>query len=140
MNLSKASSIILVNNQNEILMILRDNKTNILYPNCWDLIGGKSENKETPYQTACRECFEEIGIYPPKLHKFMTIKTPYHIEHIYWSFFETDFKTLSCNEGQRLSFLNIEQIKTQNIAFNFAPICNLFLNYIEKFRENAKSN
>lgn len=117
-------------------MLLRDNKDNILYPNCWDLIGGKNEKKESPYETACRECFEEIGILPPKLHKFMTIKTPYHIEHVYWSFFEENIDSLACKEGQKLSFLNFQQIQNNKIAFNFDLICCLFLNYIEKFRDN----
>lgn len=136
MNLINASSIILINKKNEILMLLRDDKNNILYPNCWDLIGGKAEKNESPYETACRECFEEIGILPLKLHKFMTIKTPYHIEHVYWSFFEENINSLACKEGQKLSFLNLQQIQTYKIAFNFDLICCLFLNYIEKFRDN----
>ncbi len=33
-------------------------------PVCWKLPGGKSEDGETPIQTAWREVGEETGIYP----------------------------------------------------------------------------
>ncbi len=131
-----AASVILVNNENKILMCLRDNKKGILYPNCWDLIGGEKIKGETPYEAVKRECLEEIGICPCKIHKFMTLKTPYHIENVYWSFFDKSVTELTCGEGQKLAFLTPEEIQSQNIAFNFKHICLLFLSYINGYRKN----
>jgi len=43
---------------------LRDNKSDIPYPNYWSFIGGEIEEGENPLQGIERECLEEIGIKP----------------------------------------------------------------------------
>ena len=45
-----------------ILTILRDDKSNIPYPNMWELPGGGREGNESPFECAAREVFEELGI------------------------------------------------------------------------------
>ena len=45
-----------------ILTILRDDKSNIPYPNMWELPGGGREGDESPFECAAREVFEELGI------------------------------------------------------------------------------
>lgn len=46
----------------DLLVILRDDKPDIPYPNHWDLPGGGREGDETPRQCALRETREEVGL------------------------------------------------------------------------------
>ena len=45
-----------------ILTILRDDKSNIPYPNTWELPGGGREGEETPFECVQREVLEELGL------------------------------------------------------------------------------
>lgn len=44
------------------------------YPNCWDFIGGKIEDGETPEQALERELGEEIAISPSSISYFDKIE------------------------------------------------------------------
>ena len=33
------------------------------YPDCWDLVGGHVEDRESPREAVIRECFEELGVH-----------------------------------------------------------------------------
>ena len=55
-------SVIVENVEGEVLLLLRDNKSTIIYPNHWTLIGGKIEDNETPEMAAHRELEEETGL------------------------------------------------------------------------------
>ena len=46
----------------KLLTILRDDKSNIPYPNTWELPGGGREGDESPFECAAREVYEELGI------------------------------------------------------------------------------
>ena len=46
----------------KLLIILRDDKANIPYPNTWELPGGGREGDESPFECAAREVYEELGI------------------------------------------------------------------------------
>ena len=47
----------------KILTILRDDKSNIPYPNTWELPGGGREGDESPFECVAREVYEELGIH-----------------------------------------------------------------------------
>ena len=47
----------------KLLTILRDDKSNIPYPNTWELPGGGREGDENPFECVAREVYEELGIY-----------------------------------------------------------------------------
>src|ERR1044071_3416775 len=55
-------SVILENREREVLLLLRDNKSTIMYQNHWTLVGGKVEDGETPELAAHRELEEEVGL------------------------------------------------------------------------------
>ena len=55
------STAILVNPNREILVNLRDNDPEIIFPNQWSLIGGHVEPGEKPEDGLIREVKEEIG-------------------------------------------------------------------------------
>ena len=46
-----------------LLTILRDDKSNIPYPNTWELPGGGREGDESPFECAARDVYEELGIH-----------------------------------------------------------------------------
>ena len=56
------AGIILLNRNNEVLLLLRDNKIDIPFPNMWDIPGGKVEEGESPEQAIRREMMEELSI------------------------------------------------------------------------------
>lgn len=45
-----------------LLIILRDDKPDIPWPNLWDFPGGRREGEETPQETLIREVWEEVGL------------------------------------------------------------------------------
>ena len=46
-----------------ILTILRDDKSNIPWPNMWELPGGGREGDESPFECVAGEVYEELGIH-----------------------------------------------------------------------------
>ena len=54
--------IILLNSNNEVLLLLRDDKVDIPFPNMWDIPGGKVESEEQPENAIKREMMEELGM------------------------------------------------------------------------------
>lgn len=46
----------------EVLVILRDNKPGLRNANLWDLPGGGREKNETPFECVAREVEEELDI------------------------------------------------------------------------------
>ena len=49
--------------RDKLLTILRDDKSNIPYPNTWELPGGGREGDESPFECVAREVYEELGIH-----------------------------------------------------------------------------
>jgi 8-oxo-dGTP diphosphatase len=53
--------IALINND-ELLVIQRDDKPNLRYAGLWDFAGGSREEDETPFECVAREVDEELGL------------------------------------------------------------------------------
>src|SRR5688572_8406275 len=96
-------SIILQNRDGEVLLLLRDNKATITFPNHWTLIGGKVENGEIPEMAAHRELAEETG-----LQASLSLWKRYDREHtlfivdqyIYLANMDTSPEQIVLGEGQ----------------------------------------
>lgn len=54
--------IIFINSNNKIILLLRDDASNISFPNKWNIPGGRIEEDETPGVAARREMKEELGL------------------------------------------------------------------------------
>ena len=48
-----------------LVVIRRDDRSDIPWPDTWDFPGGGREGEETPFQTAARETHEELGLVLP---------------------------------------------------------------------------
>lgn len=57
----RASMTAVLDGTDRVLLNLRDDKPEILYPNHWAILGGAAEPGEAPAVTARRELREEIG-------------------------------------------------------------------------------
>ena len=50
----------------QLLVLLRDDRPDILFPGHWDFPGGGSEDDETPFEPLVRETIEEVGLVLPE--------------------------------------------------------------------------
>ena len=56
----QACTMFFLNPRGEVLLLLRDDKPEIPYPNTWDLPGGHVEGSESPSECISREMGEEL--------------------------------------------------------------------------------
>jgi 8-oxo-dGTP diphosphatase len=117
-----AVAVIIENTHGEILMLLRDDRPDISYPNHWSLAGGRVERGETPEAAAHRELLEEIGI---DLHltlwkRYDRPHPPLIVDqHIYLAKFDLPLESLSLGEGKDMRFFRKHEMKDLKIAFEF---------------------
>ena len=127
----QAVAIIVINNRDEVLLQLRDNNPNIVFPNSWTLPGGVVEPNESPEQAAHRELAEETGLHlnlsywkaykrKPQSHQF-TIEQYIYLGRTYQ---ESDKMILG--EGQALHFFRKDELSSLSIAFDFDKLLREF--------------
>lgn len=127
--------------EQSILVILRDNKPAIPWPNMWELTGGGREDLETPLECLRREVWEELGlileeksiiwsrIYPSMLDKdrsavFVVVQISQE------QYQEIDFG----DEGQEFKLMPIEDfIKAEGII---PQLQERFKDYLSEKEEN----
>jgi 8-oxo-dGTP diphosphatase len=122
----KGCSILFVNDRNEILLFLRDDKSSIPYPNMWDALGGQVEEGETPEQGIRRELKEELGLDIDGFQLFSVTEHPDRTEYTFWQRIKLEIENITLNEGQCLKWFTEEEIKNTNLAFGFNPIIESF--------------
>ncbi len=84
--LKTGAGVIIPNDVDMILLILRDNIPHIPYPNKWDITGRQVEKDEEPLQTVLREIREEIGI--ENVNEIHFYKSYFHdgiFDYIFWT-------------------------------------------------------
>jgi 8-oxo-dGTP diphosphatase len=97
------ASIIFINSRREVLLLLRDDKPEIPYPNMWDLPGGHVEQDETPEACIVREMLEEIETDVSDCRLHAVYDFPDRIEHIFLMSFDVKADSITLHEGQRLA-------------------------------------
>ncbi len=130
--LRRGASILFVNDKREILLMLRDDKPNIPYPNCWTIPGGLSENGETFEACIAREMQEEMEIilHEPELFRILELKG--NVAYIFWQKANFEIADINLHEGQRIQWFSeeeIEKLDEQEFGFGFK---NLILEFFEK--------
>jgi 8-oxo-dGTP diphosphatase len=118
----KGSSIIFVNDNQDVLLFLRDNKPDIPYPDTWDVPGGHVEDGETPEQCIVREMREEMGIELKGFQLFSSIEFDDRIEYTFWKSENLDIDSIRLTEGQRLKWFTQEEVYKTVLAYGFNRI------------------
>lgn len=113
------TSILFVNARDEVLLLLRDDKPGIKYPNMWDIPGGNVEPGETPDECIRREIEEEFGITITGFELFEKREFPDRTEFTFWRRADLDIQQIDLTEGQKLSWFSEEAAKQVPLAFNF---------------------
>jgi len=117
-------SIIVENLEGEVLLLLRDNKSSITFPNHWTLVGGIVKGSETPEMVAQRELEEETGLQADlslwkrydRCHPLFMIN-----QHIYTG--KVDAKDLLVL-GWDTQFFTPCEIQYLNIGYGFKELLN----------------
>ncbi len=113
--MEKIASIILENNNKEILLYLRDNKPNIPFPHHWDLFGGHVEVDETPEEALIREVKEELN-YDLKEFRFfrkyecLEGDAFQNEKYVYIGKIDLPIGKITLQEGERLKFFSRKDI------------------------------
>ncbi|HCY75468.1 MAG TPA: hypothetical protein DHV28_06065 [Ignavibacteriales bacterium] len=125
------AGIILLNNNNEVLLILRDNKLSIPFPNMWDIPGGKVEIGETPEEAIRREMNEEMGLVNLGEINLFGIFTSENItDNVFWKRLDINPAEIELKEGQRIEYFDLKRIKKTKLAFNYNFILEKFYSEI----------
>lgn len=119
------ATIFFVNHANQVLLLLRDNKQGIPFPNCWDAPGGHVDRGETPQECIVREMKEEIGYRLESPQLFNVYDLDDRIDCVFWQRANIDIQKVDLHEGQQLKWFSQQEIQTMEeaqIAFGFKPI------------------
>lgn len=131
MDSMNGAGIILLNRNNEVLLLLRDDKVDIPFPNMWDIPGGKNEHNETPEQTVKREMNEEFGLDKlGEINLFKIIKSEKNTDCIFWKRLDIKPEKIDLKEGQRIEYFNLERIRKTKLAFNYNQVLEEFYSKI----------
>jgi 8-oxo-dGTP diphosphatase len=120
-------AIIIENMEGEVLLLLRDNKSTITFPNHWTLVGGKIEDGEAPEAAAHRELKEETGLTArlsfwkryDRQHTLFIVD-----QYIYLGKMYASPKSLVLGEGQALQFFKPAEIGHLKIGYGFKALLN----------------
>jgi 8-oxo-dGTP diphosphatase len=116
-------AMIIENPRREVLLLLRDDKPEIAYPNYWSLVGGHIEAGETAEQAALRELSEEVGLNLSlslwKRYDYQYAPNVIVDQYIFIGKVDSENPIMILGEGQAIRFFNIQDIKKLKIGFGF---------------------
>lgn len=118
----------------EILMMLRDKKPNIPYPDSWVFPGGTLEGRETVRQACIRELKEELGYTPPSMEEILVIHYPNSKteEHFFLIPFNLEEEQIKLGEGQKVKFFTLDEIENLCLGFWCREVIPIVKRYLLK--------
>ncbi|MBL1199073.1 MAG: NUDIX domain-containing protein [Nostoc sp. GBBB01] len=126
------ADIIIINSQQKVLLVLRDNKSSIPFPNTWALLGGFIEENESPEATIRRELVEEMELELGEIKFFKSYFWQECDEHIFWTRLDLDISQIILHEGQKLAYFSREEINQLEFASHYDRILVDFYDFLGK--------
>lgn len=124
------AGILLINNNGELLMLLRDNIPTIPFPDMWDLPGGQVEPGEIPEETLKRELMEEMDLELADIKLFKVYESNDLIDSVFWTRIDLNPDEIDLKEGQRLAYFTRDQLSQMTLAFNYNLVVEEFFNFL----------
>lgn len=125
------AGILLLNSNNKVLLLLRDDKIDIPFPGMWDIPGGKIEENESPEDAVRREMNEEFGLGDlGKIELFRIFTSENLTDYVFWKRLDLNPKEIDLKEGQRIEYFDINRIRSTKLAFNYNFVIEEFFNEI----------
>ena len=135
------SSVILYNQDRQILFHVRDTIPTIAYPNYWAIPGGHVERDESPADAMQRELDEELDYHAPvifwKTYDFWRTKDTLVHQYIYLSHWTDAPVTVHGFEGQAWRWMSAADLHTFPIAFGFDQLCQECWQWIQQLSDNS---
>ena len=132
MNKRYGSSIIFLNNNEEILLFLRDNKPCLPYRNMWDVPGGHVEPNETPKECIIREIKEEMNLELRDFQLLCQKEFDDRVEYTYWKRENLNIPDIKLMEGQCLKWFTRQESTETELAYGFNEIVEQLYILIDK--------
>lgn len=117
----KKYTVILPYQDNKVLMQLRDEKAEIVYPGHWGFFGGAIEDGELPMQSAKRELYEEIRYVAEEIFVLSIDRLIVPHEMLLYSFYcllKAEIEELELHEGFDFGLFTLEQIRSSQLFSN----------------------
>lgn len=129
----RTANLIIINDRNEVLLQLRDDKPTIPYPNMWTIPGGHIEEGETPEECIRREMLEEMALVIARVHLFMVKELAEETEIFLWTRADFDTTTIPLMEGQAVRWFTRDQVSKMVLAHTDGQVIEAFWNSRETF-------
>jgi 8-oxo-dGTP pyrophosphatase MutT (NUDIX family) len=128
-----SAGVILVDPQGCVLLQLRDDSPEIMFPGHWGITGGAALEGETPEQTAVREVMEETGLCIECVDTFKVYsksgprRGSRYETHYFYASTDRSVETMTVGEGRELRFFAPEEIEGIPIAYGHKEVLADFL-------------
>lgn len=129
--LRKTVSVILLVDDENVLLQLRDDRKEIPYPGCWVTFGGTIEPGESPLAAAIRELDEELGltVLEEEVFFYKSHVAEDFEESVFWMRLREDPEKLELKEGQGMRVFHYKEALRLKLGFADKEILRQFFEW-----------